>query len=1183
MSDDINKITTPGDEQTEDNITFHTGFKKEEAPQRNIKAAPVVHTSGNQDFRVPESAQPEELPQDKVVSRFIKTNNTPFVSVSSKEPETDGADIDRYSDRITVKAPEKKIFAGFTAKLNVYSETHSADAENGRMIQTAQEPAAAEVSAPENAPAPTVSDEPEVQTKEVSFDRNGKAELDDVLDSAPTKPMKDPKGSLLREIAGTADDGVRRNPDQLMMEGFDSVGKTDEAEKAREEAELADKLIKTRQERISSFKFWDKKKNDASRGTPDEKFSGEPEKTALPSFLAGIAAKFEHLDTDFNPVKGEEYTDFNNRKEVFSELIEARKSVLYRLFAIGLAGIILLIINIAASASASADADGFFSLFGGSYPVFAAVNLAVLLAAAVLMFRELKTGLFSLLKMHPKADTSLLLLMVSAIVQNICAFFTQLKLEENFHLMAPAAVLLCVPYLLSKLFYYDNARQCFKAVAVKSEKSYLRRISDEQLVAELLRDRESGTQNVVYSGKTRFVSGFLSRSANSAYAGMPSSRSVLIAAAASVLIGIIAAIVKQDAVYGITALTASLAFSFPVSCLTATGYKISSENKKLSVKSSFVQSHNDARDFAAIDNIILDAADIFTAQITNCLTAKGVSDKQAKFCAAVLTSKFGGPLNSALMESVGSLEDKFPAAENPVYEEKLGLSAWVSNCKVLLGTHTLLVNHNVQVPDEKAVSAFLAEDEIPVYLAIEGRFAAVLGVKYVCKGDSADNLRELVKSGANILLLSHDASLTENYAEELLGMPECSVRTVSAGAAEKLGASMQAITDCEDAGIVFADSCESLCRCACAAMRLDRSKKTSKLVCEAGAYVGLALAAVLSFAGVFASLSSVLPVLVQALWLVLCFAAPLMFSSPVTDVKKSMPKINIELPSVKAGRKKNAAAEENTDGAYAEEEPAESENVPEDAEQLTMQEAADTAEQENASAEKAAAAEPENADVPENDEEEDIPGVITQRTYDALDALAGDVRVEKKTAAEDNGVSDGKSEEELPDEYEPDEDDDETANSVISETVDKAKRFFGGIVSRFTVAKEPDDDDFEEYGNENDAENENEAPKNRPFTASLPVRKHRPADIETEDDVLLRAREEARMRASFTPPEMPAAPHYELGKKEVKEEKNPLDERFVPPEPSHSSFYSDSQFSRFEDDNIFAALHEEDNGKKYDI
>ena len=219
-----------------------------------------------------------------------------------------------------------------------------------------------------------------------------------------------------------------------------------------QQEQLRAELNKTRQERISAFKFWGKQKNASEGASVDEKFTEAAEKTVLPPFLQKISDRFSGLNSDFSPFSGEEYTDFNERKNVFNRLVADRKGVLIRLLIIGILGVALFVTDIAASASASANANGFFSVFGGSYIVFTTVNLVALLVCAALMAGDLKNGLFSLLKLHPKADTSLFFLMVSVLAQNICAYFTQLKLEENVHLLTPAAILLCLPYLFGKLF-----------------------------------------------------------------------------------------------------------------------------------------------------------------------------------------------------------------------------------------------------------------------------------------------------------------------------------------------------------------------------------------------------------------------------------------------------------------------------------------------------------------------------------------------------------------------------------------------------------------------------------------------------------------------------------------------------------------------------------------------------------
>ena len=904
------KMNSQQSESTKENVP------EEESVQKNIKATPLLQTSGNSQVHIPDTPEEEVITENN--TRFIKTGETPFVSTSEKaDTEQETTNVDKYTDRLSARSKEKKRFSRSGAASS-YAENHSSDASTEKFIKTPENAETAE--AEEDTSSAPEATEIDDKTKPLVISED----FGDILAETgePTKYFDSEKGSLMREIALTANDDIRQNPDQLMMEGFDTA---EQEEKARQEAleeekRLEKELSEVRRKRVNSFQFWNKNGDSEETEVDDEKFSAAAEKTSLPMFLKPFAdklsAKFEHLDNDFTPVNSEEFKEFESRKKVFASLLETRHRALFKTVSVAVLGIVLLLINILTSASAAENA-GFFTLFGGETAVYVAINFIVLLIVCVLLARELKNGLFSLLKVHPKADTSLLFMIASALLQTFASFFTQLKIEENYHFYSSAVILLCVPYLAGKLFYYDNIRHCFKAAGAKSEKSYLRRVSDEETVSTLLRDNESRNANVVYSGKTRFISNFIQRSAKSANGGMPSSRTVLICIAVSVLAGIIAWIAKGGFLYALSAMTLCAAFSFPVSCITATGFFISKENKALSLKTSFVHSYTDARDFAAVDDIVISADDIFDAEITNVLTAKGVNEMQAKFCAAVLTNSVSSPVSSAFKATVSGLEDRFPKVEDYTYEYKLGHSAWIQNCRVLLGSSAFLVNHNVKAPDENAAMHFLNENEKPLFLSLEGNFAAMFAVKYSCKADVRENLRSLVETGTNILISSNDPNITEEYTEHLLGLPANSVRIISPAAVEKLNGAKNAVTDSEDAGIVFTSSFDSLCRCAGAALRLDRTKKLCKLICEGGAFVGLALSLILVITGAFSSTASFMPVLLQIVWLIICFGAPFAFgnssirkgSKPVHTARQSEAQTDFSAIA------ENTAEEENKNDA----------------------------------------------------------------------------------------------------------------------------------------------------------------------------------------------------------------------------------------------------------------------------
>ena len=881
------------------------------APSETVFAEkPKEETEKTEDLtekKAEEAEASDEIPVSPVnttdsipAHRFIKKNDAQFISVKGSSDKDIPTAATKYTDRLLPGIPEKKPVLDDTPKTNTYSDNHAPKDGERKIIPVGdEEKDAARKTASEKAtPAATAESQtriiPSLVKKEEEEDLEPKVILEKIPEgvvSDETKPLQE-KGKLLREIAKTSD-GNLPDDDQLTMEGFREEDNENLPDITSDDEALREELSRVREKRINSFRFWTKARTETGESR-DKSFSPAREELQLPDFLLKIREKFAHLDTDFTPVGEEEYQDPSRRKEIFSRLIEARKNTIIKAFAAGLIGVILLIINLAASLSAEMN-NGFFTLFGGSAVAYNIVNLVCLLASGVIVKDELKKGIFSILKIRPKTDSALLIMYLGALAQNIASFFTQLKTESEYHLLTGAVIILSASVLAAKSFYLDSTRHCFKAVGTTSDKCYLRKISDKALISQLLREKNTTETNVVYTGKTRFISNFLKRSASAAFAGQVSSRVVVISAVASVIAGLIGLIITKSPVYALGCFTLTSAFSFPISCLIFTGFALSAENNALSVKSSFVGSYNDAYSFYCIDDIILKGEDIFSAEVVSSSCNKNIAPGQAEFCAAVLSDKAGGILGKAFSVYSGGLEDRYPEVEGLSIEDKLGLSAWISDCRVLLGTKQLLINHNVELPEENTVPFVLEEDTKPLFLAIEGHFAAVFTVKYSCHTGAAKSLRSLAANGANILISILDPNITEEFGEDILGLPRESLRIMKKDANEDFIKNKNTVTDSEDTGIVFSDSFEAFSRTIEGAVKLEKFRRISKTLCEAASLAGMLLGLLLTATGALSLMCGWPVIFLQVCMVLLSFAVtPLMAASAV--------KKKIVLPEKLAGQ-----------------------------------------------------------------------------------------------------------------------------------------------------------------------------------------------------------------------------------------------------------------------------------------
>ncbi len=860
-------------------------------------------------------------------ARFIKASNTPFISTAAGSEDEIPTTATKYTDRLLPKVPERKQHTGYTGKINTYTANHSPAPGSVKFIPAdSSEVQQAREKAPKPLPPEkTAMPQTKLTPSEIAPVQEEQTDPKVIVEKLPEKQASDKtkhivsKGELLREIAKSSssspDDLTEESENQMMMEGFSEDEEREREALAADEAELEKELSAVRQKRIKNFRFWTKSATETGE-SEDKSFSAPKEDKHLPSSLDKISKRFSHLNTDFASTSCDEYTDPSKRKEVFSHLINIRKSAILKAFAVALTGIILIIINISASLSASLH-NGFFTIFGGSSVVYNSVNLFLLVIAGILMAEDLKKGLFSILKIRPRADSALLFMYIGALAQNITAYFSSLKPESEYHLITGAVVLLSVPVLAAKVFYYDSTRQCFKAVAAASDKSYLRKVSDTSLIASLLKDSSNSETNVVYAGKTRFISGFLKRGAAAAFSAQASSRVTALTFLLSIIAGIIGIIITKSPVYALGCLTATAAFAFPVSSLVFTGYMLRNENTVLSVKSSYVQTYADAHVFCCVDDIIVDGADIFSAEIVSSSCNKNVSRGQAEFCAAALTNKTDGILKEAFSALASDYQDRFPEVENLVFEDKLGFSAWISDCRILLGTKDFLISHNVELPKDHTIPFVLDNNSKPIFLAIEGHFAAVFSVRYSCNPTAAKSLCDLAKNGANILISVKDPNITEEFGEKLLGLPEHSLRIIKNSTNESFIASKNTVTDSEETGIVFSDSFDTFSRTMASAIKLDKTKAVSRLLTETLATAGALFGVILSLTGAKAGLNSYLPVILQFFFIFTGFViTPTLCATSLKE--------KIKLPENMVTRLKDIAAEreESDEDSYTDNEEA---------------------------------------------------------------------------------------------------------------------------------------------------------------------------------------------------------------------------------------------------------------------
>ena len=104
-------------------------------------------------------------------------------------------------------------------------------------------------------------------------------------------------------------------------------------------------------------------------------------------------------------------------------------------------------------------------------------------------------------------------------------------------------------------------------------------------------------------------------------------------------------------------------------------------------------------------------------------------DEAILYTAAVVIQSEGA-LSDVFDSIILSKREMLPNVESLAYEERLGCSGWIYNYRVLVGNRDLLVKHNVEVQSKEEESVFTRSGRQVVYLAVEGKVAAMFVVGY---------------------------------------------------------------------------------------------------------------------------------------------------------------------------------------------------------------------------------------------------------------------------------------------------------------------------------------------------------------------------------------------------------------------------------------------------------------------
>lgn len=396
-----------------------------------------------------------------------------------------------------------------------------------------------------------------------------------------------------------------------------------------------------------------------------------------------------------------------------------------------------------------------------------AVAFVVTLFAGVICYPTILNGLKTFFTFKSNANSLVSLFLIFSCVQSAVLIFNpEMFLTNKAWLISPIAVLTLAFNQLGAYIKKQNDKKNFEILSDKNiDKNVLEVINDEGLVFELTSKMDI-TDPVICAGHPiNFAGDFMKISSTETPADKNMRFLSPLVFFGSIVVALLTLVLDSETgLFGaLGAFCASLALATPFTSALCCALPINRANNALRKNNSFINGTEALNAVADSNMVYLDSAQLFTSETIHLYVLRTLGDFKIDDCiidAASITNEAKIPLSNVFLNMVLGDKKLLKKVDSLIYEDDMGLSAWVGSKRVLLGNRELLRTHGIEPPTREFEAKFKVDGREIVYLVNSGEIAAFFVVGYNANDDVFDMVGKLSDNKIGMLIRNSDSNLT---------------------------------------------------------------------------------------------------------------------------------------------------------------------------------------------------------------------------------------------------------------------------------------------------------------------------------------------------------------------------------------------------------------------------------------
>ncbi|MDR2525485.1 MAG: hypothetical protein LBC83_04735 [Oscillospiraceae bacterium] len=498
-------------------------------------------------------------------------------------------------------------------------------------------------------------------------------------------------------------------------------------------------------------------------------------------------------------------------------------------------------------------------------------QLLLLLAGLALHGASLLRGLKGVLRRRPNGDTLLLLAGLLCVLQSLLACWPAF----GGYSYAPLLLFMAALQLAAKWLRARADAQSFRFCAYRGKGLYALHTGEETVqgnsAAAVAQQRA-----VLYPAPASFPAGLGAQLAREDIMDKACRWLLPIALGMAAIAGLSGGLLTMDAQSGVTAAAAALCLALPAPTALALYCVLRGMNGNDKASGVAVLGSGAAEDYGDADGVVVDSCDLFR-------NSKGrmhgwreywqVRTDEVLLYAAAIAIASGGPLQAVFESVVEGDHSVLPALHDLRFEDKMGLSCWIHNQKVLLGNRKLLENHGVAVNlNERDEVKYERGSRKILYLAIEKRVAAFFVVSYQPEEILAPALQCIHAEGRELLVCNADPTITRALLAEGFALPAEEITMLRAAQTEANRRRMHIPQADAGVSVYHADNIRAYLRAVTACLRLRGSCRRLRMFQVVGSLTAFLLLLLAALTKQLDYANSLVFIAFEGIWAAICYA-----------------------------------------------------------------------------------------------------------------------------------------------------------------------------------------------------------------------------------------------------------------------------------------------------------------------